>query len=321
MTTTLKPELLNDALDTNGIGLNLPADAIGVVGGMVSNEFQVIRNGQTISVKPGDMLLKGDVIRTGAASQTIFLSSTQAVAMTKVALAANQQIALDTGAEIALEGELIEVSATDALNPDMLAASEETTGLFGALGAASIFGVPAAGVAAGGVAVAALAGGSGGGDSADAGNSNTGGGNGGNFPDTGNGDNGSGDGATPPSGGQFSSGGAQLDGLFANNPTGQTPPFSFADLGSQFENAVPIPGASTAAEPGGLPVDITSVIPAQLSSTVAQTVDMLPVGTISQTLPSQVTDGLDMVMTAVSPVSSAIPAPGADLVTSVLNLI
>jgi len=247
------------------------------------------------------------------------------VAMTKVALAANQQIALDTGAEIALEGELIEVSATDALNPDMLAMGDETTGLFGALGAASIFGVPAAGVAAGGVAVAALAGGSGGGDSTDAGNNNTGGGNGGALnPDAGNGDNGSGDGATPPSGGQFSSGGAQLDGLFADNPTGQTLPFSFADLGSQFENAVPIPGASAentllGLPPGGSPASAGDLA-ALMGDVPTQITGVLPAQTITSDMAGAVADAVEMLAGMSSTLSSAASFPQSNSFQPVLNL-
>lgn len=322
MKNSLKLELLNDALDTNGIGLNLPADAIGVVGGPVSSDFQVTRNGETISLKAGDVLRKGDMIRTGGMTQTIFLSSTQAVAMTKVALAANQQLTLDTDVEMALEGELVEVAATEAINPDMLASAEETTGLFGALGAASIAGVPAAGVAAGGLAVAAL-GGSGGGDSgnADSGSGN-GSNNGGNLPDTGNGDNGSGNPAEPPaSGGPFSSGGAQLDGLFADNPTGQTPPFSFADGAAMLEGALPIPGASAQSGVLGLPIPGISEGLSQLTSVLGQAGIELPLDAIAQAVPAPVADVIDMISTPAAPMASSAAAPGSSLLEPVLNLI
>jgi hypothetical protein len=321
MSNSLKLELLNEALDTNGIGLNLPADAIGVVGGAASSEFQVTRNGQAVSVKPGDVLLKGDIIRTGSTTQTIFLSSTQAVALTKVALAPNQQLTLDTDAELALEGDLVEVAATEALNPELLAMADETTGLFGALGAASIAGVPAAGVAAGGLAVAALSGGSGGGSGngeANSGNNNN---NNGTVPDVGNGDNNNGTPAEPSSGGPLSSGGAQLDALFADNPTGQTPPLSFADGAAMLEGILPIPAASADSNPLGLPFELSPQALTQIPALLEQADITMVLQAVSAALPAQVTDVIDTVAAAATPVSANAGLPGSDLLQPVLNLI
>jgi hypothetical protein len=236
-------DLLNNAIDAEGVGITLPQDAIGIMGQQGEASAQVIRGGQIINVKPGEYLLKGDVIKTGMGKgQEIYLSASNPGALTKVMLVAEQDVTLDTNSALQLSGDVVEVPVNDAL----LAATEgsETAGLFGAAGLLGISGGTAA-AAAGGVALAAAASG-GGGDAAteDMTGSNTGT----PAPDanTGDGNAPGTDAGAAPEGGMFASGGATLDALpvINMNPTDVT----FESLGTMFD------ANSPASSDSGLPV-------------------------------------------------------------------
>lgn len=250
---TLNLDLLNDAIDAEGVGVSIPQNAIGVMGQPGEKGIaQVIRSGQIVEVKPGEFLLKGDVIRTGISKgQEIFLSASNPGALTKVVLSDEQEILLEAGQALELTADAVELPVTEALT--VAANGAETSGLFGLAGMAGLSGSTVA-VATGGLALAAV--GSGGGDDA-TGNSGTGTGAGGGAQ-TGDG-NDPGNEAPPPAGGMFSSGGAMLDALplINMNPT----PVTFESLGQQFDANAP---ASDAGLPG---LDsLTGLLPAGASA-------------------------------------------------------
>lgn len=340
MTTTLKMELLNDALDVNGIGLNLPENAIGVVGPEVDSEFKVMRGGQEMSVKPGSILLKGDIIRTGSTSQIIYLSASQAVAMTKIALAPNQEMTMNPDTVLGLDGEAVEVAATEALNPELLATTDnvELSGLFGALGILGGAGLP---IAAGAVALAAVGGSSGSSSaSEDAGNGGGTGGGGTGGGDNGTGGGGAGGGETAGGAGPFSSGAAQLDAALGATPLGSALPFSFADGAAQLEAALPVGGgAGGGSDTGGGPFSsgaaqldaalsatpLGGVLPFNFADGAAQLEGALPIPTASDSglgeLPVNIglASGLAQLGSAISslslpfevPTATGLPVPAA----------
>ncbi len=328
----IKTPALPATLEVNGQAMATPSGAVGIVGKLDGNELFVVRNGQTVSLKAGDWLLEGDrVVTTPAAEQSLYFAGDASGSLRRIVFARGADFKIRNGeiyttslmtssmvtaAEALPQGIVAAGSDDTAIDPDAAMAVEETSsisGLFGsplALGAASVLGV-----GGGAVALASVVKNDSATPAADpapnttpAGNDGTGDGTGGN-----NGENTDGNtGDAPASGGAFSSGGAQLDGLLADNPTGQTPPFSFADGAAMLEGALPVPLAAPAANSGS-PA-------AALADAATGLIGSLPANPISQALADA---GVPATQTASagapSPLSALDSITGANTGTGLTN--
>lgn len=298
--TNLKTPTLPGTLDVNGQAMATPPGAVGIVGKLNGNELFVVRDGQTLSLRSGDWLLEGDrVVTTSAAEQTLFFAGDSAGSLRRIQFARGADFKIRNGeiyttalmtSQVVTAGEALpgitaaigsddiplEPGEAAQLSAEEAAAQGASSGFFGTPLAASAG--TALGLGGGALVLASLGGGS---DSSseptpvampsegtpDNGNGSTGG-------DAGSGGSGSGDGTgdTPPpaAGGPLSSGGAQLDNAFADNPTGQTPPFSFADGAAMLE------GLSPASASSGL----LGFLPASLLPAVTPVTDALTVTSV-----------------------------------------
>ncbi len=136
------------------------ADAKVVVGKTPSGDITVMRNGNNVTLKTGDPVLKGDLILPSKdIGNTLVLASNNAGETTEVSLPTDQSVALSD--DFYGVADAVAVAEADV-------EAQETSGLFGGLaGVASLTGGGAAiGLAA--VGVAAAGGGGGGGDSGNA---------------------------------------------------------------------------------------------------------------------------------------------------------
>ncbi len=132
------------------------ADAKVVVGKTPSGDITVVRNGNNVTLKTGDPVLKGDLILPSKdLGNTLVLASNNAGETTEVSLPTDQSLALSD--DFYGVGEAVAVAEADV-------EAQETSGLFGGLAAAASLsgGGAAIGLAAVGLAAA---GGGGGGDS------------------------------------------------------------------------------------------------------------------------------------------------------------
>lgn len=336
--TNIKTPALPATLEVNGTAMATPAGAVGIVGKLEGNDLFVVRNGQTVNLRAGDWLLEGDrVVTSSAAEQTLYFAGDAAGSLRRVQFARGADFKIRNG-EIYTTSLMTSsmVTAAEALPQSIVAAGadevaladeeapmavEETSslsGLFGtpvAMGAAGVASVAGAGLAltsllnndssdptAAPAAQTNPSGGNGSGNG-DAGGDNTDGGN----MDGGNG------GEPAPDGGAFSSGGAQLDGLFADNPTGQTPPFSFADGGAMLEGASPVPLAAPAGDTGGPAAAVINALPVTPTVVATEVPAELLTSTASDTLSTLTSATPSISSAAIDDVLAGLPIPSTAL--------